>query len=174
MVGGGGLVRSRAVLAQNTAQEDVNLEPDLARVASSAQRSSTSSVARSNALTRWWLRNVFLSVPHQACRDHLANERTVLSYIRTAQAFAQLGVVIAQLLRLQNSSISDRSFFDVSLPLAGIFIASAIVVSILGCSRFFNWQRVLVRGQAVSSGWEMLTVFCLTAAVSFANACETS
>lgn len=162
----GGLVRSQSILRQQSAREDVNLEPPPVHDGTSTHRSSTSSAVHSNILSRWWLRHVFLSVPHQACRDHLANERTALSYIRTAQAFAQLGVVIAQLLRLQNSSTSDPPFFDVSLPLAGIFIASAIIVVLLGCSRFFSWQKVLAQGRAVSSGWELLTVVFLTAAVS--------
>lgn len=33
----------------------------------------------SHKLSRWWKRNVFLAVPHVACRDHLGMELLVIS-----------------------------------------------------------------------------------------------
>lgn len=42
-------------------------------------------------------------VPPEASRDHLANERTFLGWVRTSIALAIIGTVIAQLFRLQHS-----------------------------------------------------------------------
>lgn len=98
----------------------------------------------------------------------LANERTYLGYLRTAQAFAILGAVTAQVLRLQHSLAPNPviGFFVVSVPLACVCHGTAIIISTLGALRFFRLQREMARGYAVVGGWEVKCVGALTTLVS--------
>lgn len=100
-----------------------------------------------------------------------ANERTALGYIRTAQAFAMLGVVIAQVMRLNASSSPDPvlGFLVVSVPLSAICHVMALVITCLGFYRFLHWQAELARGRALSGGWEMMTIFVLSILVSLVS-----
>lgn len=79
-----------------------------------------------------------------------------------------LGVIIAQLLRLSHSSNPNPilGFFVISVPLSSICHIMAILTTILGCYRFFHWQAEMARGYAISSGWELLTIFTLSFLVS--------
>ncbi|KAL6250273.1 hypothetical protein RBB50_002574 [Rhinocladiella similis] len=128
---------------------------------------------------RWWRRHVSMGVPHVKCRDHLANERTFLGYLRTGQAFAMLGVIIAQVMRLQHSIAPNPvlGYFAISVPLSSVCHATAIAVSVVGAIRFFRYQKEMARGFAVSGGWEiktvgtlatmvMLSMFCLALAIT--------
>ncbi|KIW42652.1 uncharacterized protein PV06_06180 [Exophiala oligosperma] len=122
---------------------------------------------------RWWRRHISLGVPHVKCRDHLANERTFLGYLRTGQAFAMLGVIIAQVMRLQHSITPDPvlGYFAVSVPLSSACHASAIAVSLLGAIRFFRYQKEMARGYAVCGGWEIKTVGTLATMVILSMIC---
>lgn len=82
-----------------------------------------------------------------------------------------LGVIVAQLLRLSHSPNPNPilGFFVVSIPLSSICHATAILVTLLGCYRFFHWQSEMARGYAISSGWEVLTIFTLCLLVSRTN-----
>ncbi|KAI1614289.1 hypothetical protein EDD36DRAFT_222327 [Exophiala viscosa] len=122
---------------------------------------------RTPRIVRWWRSHVSLGVPHAKCRDHLANERTFLGYLRTGQAFAILGVIIAQLMQLQHSLHPNPvlGFFVVSVPLSSVCHGSAILISILGASRFFHWQQEMSRGYALFGGWELHSVAVLTTLV---------
>ncbi len=98
----------------------------------------------------------------------LANERTFLGYLRTAQAFSMMGVFIAQLMRLRHSPNPRPvfGFYAVSVPLASICQVMAILFSIVGCIRFFKYQKNMALGAALSGGWEIGIVGLLTWAVS--------
>ncbi|MCJ1242883.1 hypothetical protein MMC30_000079 [Trapelia coarctata] len=131
-----------------------------------------------NAITRFWTRQVVLSVHHEDCRDHFALERTYLAYFRISLALAILGVVIAQLFRLQNqvsklpsspTSPSNPSnpaspthsafgFFRLGIPLAAICHGTAILVTFIGGWRFWRQQNALARGKVHVGGWEIKTV----------------
>jgi hypothetical protein len=65
--------------------------------------------ASSYTHVRHWINNFSMNarVPPEASRDHLANERTFLGWVRTSIALAIMGTVIAQLFRLQHS-VSPR------------------------------------------------------------------
>lgn len=98
----------------------------------------------------------------------LANERTFLGYLRTGQAFAMLGVIIAQMMRLHHSPNPNPviGFFVVSIPLSCVCHASAIVISAIGAARFLRHQREMARGFALSGGWEVKCVGILATLVS--------
>lgn len=98
----------------------------------------------------------------------LANERTFLGYLRTGQAFAMLGVVIAQLMRLQHSLTPNLvlGYFVISVPLSSICHIAAITIAFLGALRFIRVQNEMARGQAIAGGWEIKCVGTLASLVS--------
>ena len=90
----------------------------------------------------------------------IANERTFLGYLRTSLALAMLGVVIAQLYRLQHSPNPDSTFgfFVLSKPISCIFHGSAICVALLGSVRFFRQQHAMAIGRIQAGGFEILII----------------
>ncbi|MCJ1234764.1 hypothetical protein MMC14_002727 [Varicellaria rhodocarpa] len=116
------------------------------------------------AITRFWTHQVFLSVSHDDCRDHFALERTYLGYLRTSLAFANLGVVIAQLFRLQaqRSPGPEPTLFDVGIPLAAAFICIATIIALLGAVRFWKQQNAMARKKVYARGWELNAVASFT------------
>ncbi|EXJ96397.1 hypothetical protein A1O1_01523 [Capronia coronata CBS 617.96] len=136
------------------------LELDLTLCPALPPLSTTSTRQGEGRITRWWRRYIEMGVPHTKCRDHLANERTYLGYLRTGQAFAILGAVIAQVLRLHHSLTPNPviGFFVVSVPLSCVCHVTAIIISALGALRFLRYQKEMARGYAVSGGWEIKCV----------------
>lgn len=119
---------------------------------------------------KWWNRNVSVTVPIQRQRDYLALERTFLGYVRTSVAFSMVGIVIAQLFRLQHSINPSTSmgFFKVGVPLAATFEAMAILVAMLGACRFWRQQHAMLSGRIRASGWEVETIMVLSILVGCA------
>ena len=97
-----------------------------------------------------------------------ALERTFLGYLRTSVTLAVMGVITAQLFRLQHSVNPNPSlgFFVLGMPLAVIFIGTAIVVLLLGAFRFWKQQNALARGKIHAGGWEINTIMGLAIVVS--------
>ena len=90
--------------------------------------------------------------------DHaLANERTFLGYLRTSLALSIIGVMIAQLYRLEHSQDPDPIFgyYVLSKPLAAIFYCAALCVVLLGCLRFWRQQSAMAVGKAHAGGFEI-------------------
>lgn len=107
-------------------------------------------------------------VPMKACRDHLANERVFLAYVRTGCALANMAIVILQLYRLNekpapNGALSD---YDLGIPLATLTLFLAIAVTLGGAWRFFVCQDAMVRKKTIVSSGTAVSVFIpLTALV---------
>lgn len=113
--------------------------------------------------------------PFKLCRDerkltviHPALERTYLAYIRTSLAFAFLGVLIAQLFRLQAKSDSGPSlgFDDLGIPLACSCYGAAILIAFMGAHRFWRQQNAMARGKVYAGGWELNSIGIIGVAVS--------
>ena len=92
-----------------------------------------------------------------------ALERTFLAYHRTSLAISVLSVVVAQLNVLQHSHSPDPvfGFYVLGKPLAAAMQVIAIVVSLMGMARWWGWQQSLLRGKAVSGGWQLSLVAIL-------------
>lgn len=159
---------------------DTDGSQPLSRVRSSIAR-VVEKVEHSN-LGFFWRRQVYLSVPHEKCRDHLgqstalyrigrtsafvseasltvlttACERTFLAYFRTASWLAMTAVMVAQLLRL-NDDLQRGSFgfYRASRGLAAMLIGCAIVVVLAGAVRFWRQQNAMARDKVWSGGWEL-------------------
>ncbi|KIW70554.1 hypothetical protein PV04_02812 [Phialophora macrospora] len=94
-------------------------------------------------------------VPMKAARDHLANERVFLAYIRTSSALANFAVAILQLYRLQHNPLPRGKLtdYDLGIPLATVTLILAIAVTVAGVWRFFTCQNdMALRNQIVTSG----------------------
>lgn len=98
----------------------------------------------------------------------VALERTFLGYLRTSLILVMTGVVTEQLFHLQRAPNPNPhfGFFVIGRPLSVTFIAMAIVVLLIGVIRFWRVQRGLLRGKALTGGWEVLLVMILCALVS--------
>jgi uncharacterized membrane protein YidH (DUF202 family) len=74
--------------------------------------------------------------------------------------FAMVGVIIAQLFRLQHhvNPHPNFGFYVLGTPLAASFIAFGMLVLLIGAVRFWRHQNALVRGKAIAGGWELLVI----------------
>jgi uncharacterized membrane protein YidH (DUF202 family) len=79
-------------------------------------------------------------------RDHLANERTFLSWNRTGLGFVALGVVLAKLEALEALSPAlQRDHGDLKIPAAAL-IGSGTGCLTYGTTRYFASMKLLQRG----------------------------
>lgn len=97
-----------------------------------------------------------------------ANERTYLGYLRTSLALSMLGVVTAQLFRIQHSVTPSTTFgyYVLGIPLASIFQIAAIFMSLLGGFRFWRQQQAMSRGKVWAGGWEIYLIMGAVGVVS--------
>ncbi|GJJ72959.1 putative membrane protein [Entomortierella parvispora] len=90
-------------------------------------------------------------------RDHLANERTYLAWLRSSLSLITVGVAVTQLFRLQSTNPDEPptselvKVSELGRPLGGSFIALGIMFLWLGTSRYFHSQSVLSYGQFPAS-----------------------
>lgn len=93
------------------------------------------------------LKSLHLENKGTVARDHMANERTFLAWLRTSLSFISLGIGITQLFRLNKDS-SPKALLDVTnygKPLGSSFIVLGIVTLLFGFSRFFQVQSLLTK-----------------------------
>ncbi|RCK59334.1 hypothetical protein Cantr_07778 [Candida viswanathii] len=109
-------------------------------------------------------------------RDHMANERTFLAWLRTSLAFITLGIGITQLFRLEkpHSKILTSSSVlplrdtnsDIILragkPLGAVFIILGIITLIFGMNRYFQVQFFLQKDYYPAT---RLSIFLLIAVI---------
>ncbi|CCG23106.1 hypothetical protein CORT_0D02610 [Candida orthopsilosis Co 90-125] len=105
-------------------------------------------------------KSVTLENKGSVARDHMANERTFLAWLRTSLAFITIGIGVTQLFRLEKPGTkvhtTDR-IIDLSMdhksgdlkrygkPLGSIFIVLGILTLIMGFKRYFHVQRLLTK-----------------------------
>ncbi|KAB8238570.1 hypothetical protein BDV23DRAFT_14652 [Aspergillus alliaceus] len=140
----------------------------LSRTSQRTERSQVPRKGLAGIIQRFWTRNVVLRVPQKSNRDHFALERTFLAYIRTSVVIAMQGVLIAQLFRLQqqNSPADKLTYYEIAIPLSVACHCTAIVVAIIGASRFWKQQNAVALGTIYAGGWELNCIGLLIALVS--------
>ncbi|KAK4161281.1 hypothetical protein QBC43DRAFT_324089 [Cladorrhinum sp. PSN259] len=103
------------------------------------------------------------------CRDHCANERTFLSYLRLSiyMAIVSVAIVLSFHLRKTASELELR----MAMPLGGIFWALSVCCLGVGFANYIKTVNKYSRRVAiVQSGWKTQTVMAATA-LSIAGAC---
>ncbi|KIY02111.1 uncharacterized protein Z520_02249 [Fonsecaea multimorphosa CBS 102226] len=98
-------------------------------------------------------------VPLRAARDHLANERVFLGYIRTSSALANFAITILQLYRLKHDPVPRGilSDYDLGIPFAVVTLVIGVAITLAGAWRFFACQSAMAqRKQIATSGWVVL------------------
>ena len=100
-------------------------------------------------------------VPAKAGRDHLANERVFLGYVRTGSALANFAITILQLYRLKHDPApkDELSDYDLGIPLASTTLFLAIAITIAGTWRFFACQSAMARKQQIITSSGVVLVF---------------
>lgn len=85
-----------------------------------------------------------------------------------------LGVIVAQLYRLQHSASPDPVFgyFALSKPLSAILQCSALGMILLGGIRFWRQQSAMARGKVYACGFEILIIMGFMGLVSFDFYCN--
>lgn len=78
-------------------------------------------------------------------RDHLANERTYLAWLRTSLTFASIGVTVAQLFRIPSRTHDIDFLPSASITLGKVFVSGAILIILIGVYRYFRVQALLQR-----------------------------
>ncbi len=76
-------------------------------------------------------------------RDHLANERTFLAWLRTSLTCASLGIAVTQLYRLNVGGDSGGTTITVGKAIGTTFIGLAFIVLACGCHRYFVSQQAM-------------------------------
>ncbi|KAI5847409.1 hypothetical protein DFP73DRAFT_545248 [Morchella snyderi] len=123
-------------------------------------------VEQESWLKALWGDNISVVVPLKNARDHLALERTYLSYHRTAMVFGMLSVVTAQLTVINHApNPSTFGFRAVGKPLSIVLACCALIISIVGVLRWWRLQNGLLRGVAISGGRELVVVGAIVSAV---------
>jgi putative membrane protein len=79
-------------------------------------------------------------------RDHLANERTLLAWVRTAIAFMAFGVAVAKLGILLSVSVADHPELSATFP-------SALRSQLVGASLILFGGALALIGVAKSRRW---------------------
>lgn len=80
-----------------------------------------------------------------------------------------LGVLIAQLFRLQHSLNTEPifGFYGAGVPLATACNGAATLVVLIGACRFWRQQSALARGKVYAGGWEMVVIGLVILVVGF-------
>ncbi|PKC60338.1 hypothetical protein RhiirA1_21873 [Rhizophagus irregularis] len=109
----------------------------------------------------WWSKiNPSLTLENKAsvARDHLANERTFLAWLRTSLSFISIGIAITQLFRLTKISDDQRAneYNKEGKVLGIIFILLGVVFLSFGITRYFHSQYLMTKGHFPASRGSIL------------------
>ncbi|EXK84987.1 hypothetical protein FOQG_10942 [Fusarium oxysporum f. sp. raphani 54005] len=124
--------------------------------ASAAPQKEEEKKKKRSRLGRFWREYVSCEVDFSASRDHLANERTFLGYLRTSVAMSMVGTLVAQLFSLQHEGQHQAfGYFVTGKPLAMTCYSFSIGTIILGAVRTWRHQRTMMSGKALVGGFEL-------------------
>ncbi|EME86804.1 uncharacterized protein MYCFIDRAFT_210617 [Pseudocercospora fijiensis CIRAD86] len=116
-----------------TMSKDASLQPK------GSPHESRETTGHVSFIGRWWGLHIAPDVPEAQCREHFALERTLLAYVRTASAFAQIGVTIAQLFKLPRESLhlspAVQRLGHALGPTAQCFAIVTMLVGAFRCAR---------------------------------------
>ena len=95
-----------------------------------------------------WSPSYILMNKGATARDHLANERTFLAYMRTSLSLLTVGIAVIQLYRLTSPQGTPNSATEVvaAKVIGVLFVALGAAFVVFGCVRYFYAQALMVKG----------------------------
>ncbi|KAI8068108.1 uncharacterized protein B0P05DRAFT_475103 [Gilbertella persicaria] len=84
-------------------------------------------------------------------RDHLANERTFLAWLRTSLSLITVGVAITQLYHLAPATGNTVGHAKAGKALGSAFVVFSIVFLYFANARYFHTQVAMTKGQFPAS-----------------------
>lgn len=142
------------------------------------------------SLKKFWNDSVSVEIPLVENRDHLcmklnplyafrlnsvsANEQTFLTWLSLADGISLLGIVIAQVSRIQRVVHADQEntlcYLLLGTPQACLCQLIAVFILLVGAFRFLRQQNAIAQGYARIGGWELHSVWILILLVCIPNA----
>jgi len=116
-----------------------------------------------------WSPSLVLENTGSVARDHLASERTWLSYIRTSLAISAAGVALVQLFTIAASrspTTGDQLGATIqkwARPIGAAVVLIGLGVCLLGFVRYFIIQHALTKGKFPTARFEVHAVSLLLA-----------
>ena len=145
---------SRDLINERPPQESQELEPQPESKLKSEHRPQKNSSYVSSLLLSIWFNKYFkfqiiLKNENSVARDHMANERTLLSYIRTSLTFLIFGIGFLQFYTIESklSSISSSIVVNIDYylkPIGLIFFILSLITLLFGIFRFLQIQFYLI------------------------------
>ncbi|KIW90033.1 uncharacterized protein Z519_09463 [Cladophialophora bantiana CBS 173.52] len=160
--------RSREQHEEHDEEYELNtLGRELTQAAPSSGAGLSSTAPREKYKFQWrtWTRLIFPAYIHQvpvhAARDHLANERVFLGYVRTSSALANFAITILQLYRLKHDPVppGKLSDYNLGIPLAVVTLFIGIAITLAGAWRFFACQSAMARRKQIVTSGMVVFVF---------------
>ncbi len=100
-------------------------------------------------------------------REHLANERTLLAWVRTAIALMGLGFVVArfglflrEISGLGGAAVGQEPAY--SGPIGILLVAAGLVATVVSTVRFFQARRQIEQGRFVPEAYPEVVVVVVT------------
>jgi len=118
-----------------------------------------------------------LAAESTKAREHLANERTLLAWIRTAIALIGMGFVVArfglflrQLALINPVAGQSTTSTSYSAVIGVALVATGVLAAVLGTVRFFRVRAPIDRGRFEPEVFAELTVAVITVLAGIALA----
>ncbi|EJC98925.1 uncharacterized protein FOMMEDRAFT_170732 [Fomitiporia mediterranea MF3/22] len=98
-------------------------------------------------------------------RDHLACERTYLSYVRTSLTCAAIGVALVQLVFDSDVVVSEALLHPVKVTSVSIGVLG-LGIMLSAVARFFEMQNVLINGKFPVAGMVVWSIVFITGVIT--------